>query len=43
MMREARDNLRGKQCMTGVDPFAIMRQHEPRLVKSSHFCREMPQ
>jgi hypothetical protein len=33
-------HLRGKQGMTGVDPFAIMRQHAPRLIKSGHFCRE---
>jgi hypothetical protein len=23
--------LRGKQCMTGVDPIAMMRQHAPHL------------
>jgi hypothetical protein len=36
-------HLRGKQCMTGVDPLAIMRQHAPYLVETGHFCREMPQ
>jgi hypothetical protein len=33
----------GKQCMSGVDPIAIMRQHALHIAKSSHFCREMPQ
>jgi hypothetical protein len=46
MMPVNRCNLRGKQCMSDVDPFAIMRQHAPRLPtarQSGHFCREMPQ
>jgi hypothetical protein len=32
----------GKQCMSGVDPIAMMRQHAPHIAKSNHFCREMP-
>jgi hypothetical protein len=36
-------HLRGKQGMTGVDRFAIMRQHAPHVVKMGHSCREMPQ
>jgi hypothetical protein len=46
MMPVNRCNLRGKQCMSDVDPFAIIRQHAPRLPtarQSGHFCREMPQ
>jgi hypothetical protein len=31
MMPVNRDKLRGKQCMTGVDPIATMRQHAPNL------------
>jgi hypothetical protein len=27
----------GKQCMSGVDPIATMRQHARHVVKSSHF------
>jgi hypothetical protein len=45
MMPVNRDKLRGKQCMTGVDPIAIMRQHAPRSSNKPReiepFCREM--
>jgi len=42
IMRRSRGNLRGKQCMTGVDPIAMMRQHARDFVKTSP-CREIQQ
>jgi len=42
IMRGSRGNLRGKQCMTGVDPIAMMRQHARDFVKTSP-CREIQQ
>jgi hypothetical protein len=43
MMPETSGDLRGKECMTGVDPFATMRQHAPSLVNRGHSCREIAQ
>jgi hypothetical protein len=43
MMSGIGGDLRGKQCMSGVDPFAIMRQHAPSLVNRGKPCREIAQ
>jgi hypothetical protein len=43
IMRQSGRNLRGKQCMTGVDPIAIMRQHAREARQTGPFRREIQQ